>query len=205
MDRGPLARDGGHSASRSFIVSRTIAVLPDWRPRLPAVSHLRGPIAATAVAVVLAACRLVEAPASPPRIIDAGTPDRPREVNLIARDYTFDPPTLRVVAGETLIIHLVNGGLDLHEAVIGGPEVQAAWEAAEAATVGAPPGPTPVVSVPPQVAGTRAVVASGQRVDVSYTVPAEAPSDLVVGCHIPGHFARGMVIPVEFVVPDQAR
>jgi uncharacterized cupredoxin-like copper-binding protein len=169
------------------------------------VSRIQRLLAVVGVALVFAGCRLAEAPVSPPPILEAGTPDHPREVNLIARDYTFDPPALRVVAGETLTIHLVNGGLDLHEAVIGGPDVQAAWEAAEASTVGSPPGPTPVVSVPPDVAGTRAVVQSGQRVDVSYTVPAEAPPDLVVGCHIPGHFVRGMVIPVEFVVPESVR
>ena len=50
--------------------------------------------------------------------------------------------------------------------------VQDAWEVAEAATAGAPPGPTPVVSVPPDVAGLRIVVESGERVDVIWTVPA---------------------------------
>ena len=51
------------------------------------------------------------------------------------------------------------------------PRVQDAWEVAEAATVGAPPGPTPVVSVPPEVAGLRVVVRSGERVDIVWTVP----------------------------------
>ena len=48
---------------------------------------------------------------------------------------------------------------------------QGAWEVAEAATVGAPPGPTPMVSVPPGVEGLRIVVHSGERVDVTWTVP----------------------------------
>ncbi len=56
------------------------------------------------------------------------------------------------------------------------PRVQDAWEVAEAATVGAPPGPTPVVSVPPDVAGLRIVVRSGERVDVVWTVPAVTPA-----------------------------
>ena len=43
--------------------------------------------------------------------------------------------------------------------------------AAEAATVGGPPGPTPVVSVPPEVSGLRVVVRSGELVDVRWTVP----------------------------------
>ena len=54
---------------------------------------------------------------------------------------------------------MVNGGLEVHEAVIGDEAVQDAWAAAEAAAGGAPPGPTPVVSVPPDVAGLRIVVA----------------------------------------------
>ena len=71
---------------------------------------------------------------------------------------------------------------------------------AEAATVGAPPGPTPVVSVPPEVAGLRIVVRSGERVDVVWTVPAVTPAAAwQVGCHIPGHWARGMLIPVRWV------
>jgi hypothetical protein len=148
-----------------------------------------------------AACRLVEGPASPPPIGRAGTPAEPREVNLIARDYSFDPPELRLVPGETVRIHVINAGLDIHEAVIGGPQVQAAWEAAEAAAAGGPPGQTPAVSVPPELAGLRVVVASGERVDVDYLVPEQAASDLVVGCHIPGHFARGMSIPVRLVEP----
>jgi uncharacterized cupredoxin-like copper-binding protein len=136
--------------------------------------------------------------------ITPGTPSAPREVNVIARDYSFQPPVVDLVAGETVLLHVVNGGLETHEAIFGGADVQAAWEAAESATVGAPPGPTPVVSVPPGVAGLRVVVRSGERVDVAWTVPADGPSrsGYVVGCHIPGHFGRGMVVPVRWVGPD---
>ena len=51
------------------------------------------------------------------------------------------PTTLDLVPGETVLLHVINGGLEVHEAVIGDAAVQDAWEAAEAATVGAPPGP----------------------------------------------------------------
>jgi hypothetical protein len=80
--------------------------------------------------------------------------------------------------------------------------VQDAWEAAEAATAGAPPGPTPVVTVPPSVAGVRLVIKSGERVDLVWTVPTDAPASQtpwVVGCHIPGHWGRGMQIPIRWV------
>ena len=54
--------------------------------------------------------------------------------------------------------------------------------------------PTPMVTVAPDVAGIRIVVASGQRVDLAWTVPADPAvvRSLVLGCHIPGHWAKGM-------------
>ena len=132
--------------------------------------------------------------------IVAGSSGAPREVNLITRDYAFAPDVLDLVPGETILLHVINGGLVVHEAVIGDAAVQEAWEAAEAAVAGAPPGPTPVVTVPADVAGVRLVVESGQRVDLAWTVPADgAASAWVVGCHIPGHWARGMQIPVRWV------
>ena len=123
----------------------------------------------------------------------------------MAKDYTYLPPVVDLVPGESVVFQIVNGGLVVHELVIGTMPIQDAWEAAEAATVGAPPGPTPQVSVAPDLAGLRAVVQSGQRVDVAWTVPADAASSGVpwlVGCHIPGHWAEGMVVPIRFVGPD---
>lgn len=147
-----------------------------------------------------------------------GTAASPREVNLIARDYAFVPASLDLVPGETVVLHVVNAGLVVHEAVIGDRSVQDAWEAAEAAVAGAPPGPTPLVSVPPDVAGIRVVVRSGERVDVTFTVPAqtasggeagsEAPDTesagmrWLVGCHIPGHLDKGMQVPVRWIAPS---
>jgi uncharacterized cupredoxin-like copper-binding protein len=144
------------------------------------------------------------APSGPATPIIPGTSGAPREVNLITREYAFIPGSLDLVPGETVLLHVVNAGLVVHEAVIGDAAVQDAWEAAEAATAGAPPGPTPVVSVPPEVAGIRVVVQSGQRVDVSFTVPGDAvASNLawLVGCHIPGHLDRGMQAPVAWISP----
>lgn len=121
----------------------------------------------------------------------------PREVNLIASEYAFAPSTLQVFAGETILLHVVNAGLEVHEAILGDGRVQDAWEAAEAAVPPPPPGPTPVVTVPPNVSGVRVVVRSGQRMDVVWTVPQAPSAPLVVGCHIPGHWARGMKILIE--------
>jgi uncharacterized cupredoxin-like copper-binding protein len=159
------------------------------------------PAIAALVACVALACEAGPPPVTPtPR---AGTPDAPREVNLIAKDYSFLPATLDLIPGETVVLHLINGGLEIHEAVIGDPPVQSAWEAAEAATIGAPPGPTPVVSVPPDVSGVRIVVRSGERVDLRWTVPADVVAGdaaaWTVECHIPGHLANGMTIPIRWI------
>ena len=107
--------------------------------------------------------------------------------------------------GETVVLHVINGGLEIHEAVFGDIDDQLAWEAAEEATVGAPPGPDAVRRRPEGFDGVRVVVGSGQRVDVAWTVPADAASAAggwFVGCHIPGHWQKGMVVPVRFVGPD---
>jgi hypothetical protein len=155
---------------------------------------------------LLAACA---AGPTPPASFRPGTVDAPRELNLIASDYAYVPSVVELVPGETVLIHLVNAGLEPHEAVIGDGRVQQAWEDAEAATVGHPPGPTPAVSVAPALAGVRMVVASGQRADLTWTVPRDAGTSgagtnaggWLVGCHVPGHFAKGMLAPVEFVEP----
>jgi uncharacterized cupredoxin-like copper-binding protein len=123
-------------------------------------------------------------------------------VIIITRDDRFSPPVLDLVPGETVVLRVINGGLETHEAIIADEAVQAAWEAAEAAVAGAPPGPTPAVSVPPELAGLRVVVRSGERQDVTWTVPTS--DGLIVGCHIPGHYARGMRAPVRFVLPGTA-
>ena len=162
---------------------------------------------ATGLILLLVACEAGPPPATPP--ISPGTVGAPREVNIIAKDWQFLPDPVDFAAGEIVILHLVNGGLEIHEFVIGGGAVQQAWEDAEAASANHPPGPTPVVSVPPELTGLRVVVPSGQRVDVTWTVPADAANGsssetLLIGCHIPGHWAKGMVAAIRIVQPSPA-
>ncbi len=151
-------------------------------------------------AVAVASCAESAPVATPP--IAPGTSGAPREVNIVARDYTYVPQAVDLVPGETVLLHVINGGLAIHEAVLGSMDDQLAWETAEAATAGHPPGATPLVSDPEGFDGVRIVVGSGQRLDVTWTVPADAataPGGWFVGCHIPGHWAKGMVVPVQFV------
>ena len=65
---------------------------------------------------------------SPTGSIVPGTSASPREVNIIARDYTFAPDAVDLVPGETVLLHVINGGLEVHEAVVGDAAVQDAWE-----------------------------------------------------------------------------
>jgi uncharacterized cupredoxin-like copper-binding protein len=149
------------------------------------------------IGLLLAACT-GDSSATPP--ISPGTSATPRDVNIITKDYSFLPPEVDLVPGETVLLHVINGGLDVHEVVIGDTPVQDAWESAEAAAANPPPGPTPLVSVPAATAGFRIVVQSGQRVDLLWTVPTN-PGALLIGCHIPGHWAKGMQASIRFVSP----
>ena len=176
-------------------------------------SRLAWPITAWLVLTLVAsllvtACEPGPPPPTPP--ISPGSARAPREVNIIAKDWQFLPDPVDFVPGESVLLHIVNGGLDIHEVVIGEAAVQQAWEDAEAAAAIHPPGPTPAVSVPPGTRGLRVVVESGKRVDVAWTVPADGAGDgasagqLMIGCHIPGHWEKGMVVPIRFVRPSPA-
>jgi uncharacterized cupredoxin-like copper-binding protein len=152
------------------------------------------------VALAAVGCDAGAPPPTPP--ITPGTSAAPREVNVVLKDWVFLPDPLDLAPGETVVLHVVNGGLDVHELVIGDQAVQDAWEVAEAAHADPPPGATPAVSVAPDLAGIRVVVASGQRVDLIWTVPGTADlGQVILGCHIPGHWAKGMRATVRIAEP----
>lgn len=171
--------------------------------RLPAPglarANARVALLATALAATLAACGDGAVPATP--AITPGTGAAPRQVNVIMRDYVFVPGIVDLVPGETVTLNVVNGGLDIHELVIGPQAVQDAWEAAEEPAANPPPGPTPVVTVPPGLEGLRVVVESGATRTVTYTVPEDTAELLLLGCHISDHWERGMAGAVRFVGP----
>lgn len=153
---------------------------------------------AIAVTLVLVALRGFPAPAI--AIPRAGTADAPRDVTVIMRDYAFDPTPLHLVPGETVRFRVFNAGLERHEFVLGGEDVQRAWASADAAAT--PPGPLatpPPASVPPDTGGVRLLVASGADTTVVYTVPEAGELQLV--CHLPGHVEQGMVGRVEWRTP----
>jgi uncharacterized cupredoxin-like copper-binding protein len=159
-------------------------------------------LAIAMVSLLVAACA-IGGPAGPTPPIRPGSSAAPRELNVVLKDWVFLPDPVDVVPGETVLLHVVNGGLEIHELVIGDSAVQDAWEAAEAAAANPPPGPTPVVTVPDGREGIRVVVASGGRVDLTWNVPATAASvrALVLGCHIPGHWEKGMRATLRVATP----
>lgn len=153
-------------------------------------------IGAFLVALILIGCASPPAQwTAPPR---AGTPDAPREINVIMRDFLFEPNPLVLYAGETVRFNVVNAGLLPHEFVLGDADVQAAWASAEAAAT--PPGFTatpPPVSLPPEQAGFRIWLESGQSASAIYQVPDDETLELA--CQIPGHVDAGMVGAVEII------
>jgi hypothetical protein len=166
--------------------------VPDARLVLPLAAMV-------ATALALAGCG---APNGTPRITP-GTAGHPRAVVIVAKDYTFVPAVVDLVPGETVVLQVVNGGLVVHEAVIGDATVQAEWERGEAALSDSPPGSTPLASLATDPGGVRVLVTSGQRTDAVWTVPPDATTRAwSVGCHIPGHLAEGMIVPVRFVGRD---
>lgn len=147
------------------------------------------------VLVLIGAQRSMEpAPSFP--IAEAGTPERPRALSVIMRDYRFDPTPLVLVAGETVRLTVFNGGLVPHELALGEPAMQEAWARADAAAT--PPAPfasPPPASVPPGTGGWRVYLGSGEQAVIELVVP--AGGDLRLLCNLPGHIEQGMIGGVE--------
>ena len=165
----------------------------------------RGPVAvlivgaALAVGLVLLGAALAGAPApTPAPSALPGTDAAPRDVNVIMRDYHFDPSPLYLYPGETVRLNVFNGGMVEHELVLGDGAVQSAWSAADsAATPTAPFATAPPASVDPDLAGLRIDLPSGGSTIVLYHVPLGGP--LQMECHLPGHLERGMAADVVLV------
>ena len=148
--------------------------------------------AVLAIGLVLLGAWLAQAPAPVPVIDQPGTAAQPRDVNVILRDFAFDPTPLYLVAGETVRLHVFNGGMVEHEFALGDQQFQAAWAVADAnASPDTPFATVPPASVPPGTGGLRVLLASGDSTTVEYTVPATEPLQLF--CHLPGHAERGMI------------
>ena len=166
--------------------------------RLPVVVLVGG--LGLALALVLLGASLAALPASPPPVASVGTAQSPRAVNVILRDYRFDPTPLYLVPGETVRLTVVNGGMLEHELALGDSAFQEAWARADAlATPPAPFATAPPASVPAGVSGLRVLLSSGGQTVVDYVVPTSGALQLF--CHLPGHAERGMVGEVMMLAP----
>jgi uncharacterized cupredoxin-like copper-binding protein len=153
---------------------------------------------ALAFTLVFLAVAGAQKTAPPPAIARAGTPEAPRDVTIIMREYAFAPAPLALVPGETVRLTVLDGGLVAHDLVLGDATVQAAWSSADAAAT--PPAPfatPPPAGVPAGTAGLRVLLSSGQQSVVTYLVPRD--QQLTMVCHIPGHRDRGMEAAVVLV------
>lgn len=151
---------------------------------------------ALALALVLIGARIAATPPPAPDLSRPGTAAEPRQVNVILRDYVFNPTPLHLVPGETVELNVINAGLIEHELVLGDATVQRTWAAAHAAaTAPAPFATAPPAGVPMGIRGLRVLLASGASATVRYEVPSGALLELV--CHLPGHVEQGMVGRVE--------
>jgi uncharacterized cupredoxin-like copper-binding protein len=115
----------------------------------------------------------------------AGAPDSTepdRELFVVMRDdFSYDPTEIEVTTGEIVRFRVANKGNVLHEFLIGSPEQHQEHEeqmsegnehrAHESALDG--------VSVEP-----------GDETAFTFVVPNK--TELIFGCHEPGHFAQGM-------------
>ena len=153
---------------------------------------------ALAITLVLLGGALAARPVDAPAAGSPGTADAPREVNVILRDYRFDPTPLYLYPGETVRLNVLNGGMVEHELVLGDAGVQDAWALADASAVPPAPFATPVpASAPAGTGGLRVLLPSGGSTSVLYSVPSTEALQLV--CHLPGHAERGMIGQVTLV------
>jgi uncharacterized cupredoxin-like copper-binding protein len=126
---------------------------------------LIGKITGGAVAAMLAAALLGGSSASSDRTVE-----------ITIRHSRFLPASLEVAPGTTVRFVVRNTDPIDHELIVGDEQVQARHEKGTEAHHGAKPGE---VSVP-----------AGETASTTYTF--SKPGTVLIGCHLPGHYAYGM-------------
>ena len=117
--------------------------------------------------------------------VRAGAPptgDGTREVRIVVHHSRFELPTVAVAPGETVRFVLENSDPIDHEFIVGDAQVQLAHERGTEAHHAPRPGE---ITVP---AGTTRAT--------TVTFPRSKKTTLF-GCHLPGHYAYGMVGTIE--------
>lgn len=137
-------------------------------------------LAVSSLLIVAAACGTDASPRS------AGDGRAARTIDIAMRDIAFDPDEIDVRAGETVRLVFTNTGQVAHDAFIGDAAAQAAHgeEMAGADGHGGHGGSDDAVTVQP-----------GQTAELTHTF--DAPTELLIGCHQPGHYQAGMKTTVR--------
>lgn len=111
---------------------------------------------------------------------DPGDADRVVEVTQLD-EMAYQPSSIDVAVGETIAFEITNAGQTPHEFVLGDADLQAEHEEEMAEM-----GDAAMMDEPNAVA-----VDPGETVSLAWTFT--EPGELQYGCHVPGHFAAGMV------------
>lgn len=102
-----------------------------------------------------------------------------RTVEVTMNEFSFDPPTAEVSAGETVRFVFTNEGAIEHEAMLGDAHMQDEFQGAHDDHGGGHHGDVHAVTVP--AGGADELV-----------VTLDEPGTQYFGCHLPGHYEAGM-------------
>lgn len=119
--------------------------------------------------------------------IDATPAGAVRTVEVTIDGYHFVPDHLSVHRGESIRFVVTNPDTIAHELYIGTPAEQAARRAA---TVAPPSNPATVTHF-----GYGIYLPAFADGEFNYTFSADA--DLLIGCHLPGHWEAGMIATID--------
>lgn len=126
---------------------------------------------------------------------DIATSSKPVEVTMT--DNAYGPTTIKAIAGETITFVFRNEGSVKHEALFGDLDEQEAHHVEMAEMADAPAtastgdhggGHGSSVDHGEMTEVHAVVVEPGQTVEVTHKMD----GDIIIGCHIPGHWENGM-------------
>ncbi len=110
-----------------------------------------------------------------------------RSVAVTMRDLAFEPDRLEVKAGETVEFAFTNAGAQEHEAVIGDEMLQMSQEEGGSDSHASGHHGSEKVA--------RVVLSPGRSGKLTYTF--DKPGEILIGCHVPGHWKAGMKLAVD--------
>lgn len=138
--------------------------------------RMRNLAAACGIAILAAGCTVGG--------VQEGTDANARVIQLTVDGYQFVPDAIEVTVGETVRLVVSNPTDMAHEVYIGTPAEQAADEAARASTE-----PMQQPSIATQY-GYGVYLAAFSTVEFTYHFSNR--DEVMIGCHLPGHWANGM-------------